>query len=228
MGLNDLEKHFVRRLQLNKSCNTRDVGFYVASGGCVIKPNVLVRSEAIAYTEGPDIKKLADYGIKTFIDLRCEYNQEHDLSELVRYGIAYKKIPMLADDSNWDYVKWLDIYAANIKKIIEGISESLPAGVLYHCWGGKDRTGVITAFVLLLCGVAEEDVIADYALTAVYIHKGAPFEWTSSETANPWFMYNFLHHLKKLHKNAKKYLLSIGVKKTCINKIRKCLMQKYD
>jgi hypothetical protein len=35
-----------------------------------------------------------------------------------------------------------------------------------HCAAGKDRTGLVTALVLRLLGVADEDIIADYLATA--------------------------------------------------------------
>jgi protein tyrosine/serine phosphatase len=34
-----------------------------------------------------------------------------------------------------------------------------------HCAAGKDRTGVVCAFALLVAGVPREEVVADYALT---------------------------------------------------------------
>ena len=34
-----------------------------------------------------------------------------------------------------------------------------------HCVGGKDRTGLLTAFLLHLAGVDVEDIAADYALS---------------------------------------------------------------
>jgi protein-tyrosine phosphatase len=37
--------------------------------------------------------------------------------------------------------------------------------VLFHCSWGKDRTGVISALVLLTLGVSEADVIEDFAYT---------------------------------------------------------------
>lgn len=37
--------------------------------------------------------------------------------------------------------------------------------LLFHCTVGKDRTGVFAALVLKLCGVSDEAVIWDYALT---------------------------------------------------------------
>src|SRR5690606_33920693 len=42
-----------------------------------------------------------------------------------------------------------------------------PAGlVLFHCTAGKDRTGVLAALILLIAGVDEAEIAADYALTA--------------------------------------------------------------
>ena len=37
--------------------------------------------------------------------------------------------------------------------------------VLVHCTAGKDRTGVLAAIVLKLCGVADEVIAEEYALT---------------------------------------------------------------
>jgi protein tyrosine/serine phosphatase len=46
---------------------------------------------------------------------------------------------------------------------------SEPGPILIHCSLGKDRTGMICALILSLCGV-EDTIIADeYALTAVGI-----------------------------------------------------------
>lgn len=40
-----------------------------------------------------------------------------------------------------------------------------PAPLLVHCTAGKDRTGVLVAVVLSLCGVGDEAVAHEYALT---------------------------------------------------------------
>ncbi|KAJ6109485.1 hypothetical protein N7486_001720 [Penicillium sp. IBT 16267x] len=37
--------------------------------------------------------------------------------------------------------------------------------ILFHCTAGKDRTGVFAALLLKLCGVEDEVIVADYALT---------------------------------------------------------------
>jgi protein tyrosine/serine phosphatase len=45
--------------------------------------------------------------------------------------------------------------------------------LIVHCTAGKDRTGVICALVLSLCGVDDEVVAYEYALTEV----GLPTNW---------------------------------------------------
>lgn len=37
--------------------------------------------------------------------------------------------------------------------------------MLIHCSLGKDRTGVISALILSLCGVSDEDVARDYSFS---------------------------------------------------------------
>ena len=38
--------------------------------------------------------------------------------------------------------------------------------LLFHCTGGKDRTGIATALILFALGVAQEDIDRDYCVTA--------------------------------------------------------------
>ena len=47
-----------------------------------------------------------------------------------------------------------------------GRSRDAPeGGVVIHCVGGKDRTGLLAAFLLHLAGVADDEIAADYALS---------------------------------------------------------------
>jgi protein tyrosine/serine phosphatase len=45
--------------------------------------------------------------------------------------------------------------------------------LIIHCTAGKDRTGVICALILSLCGVDDETVAQEYALTDL----GLSTEW---------------------------------------------------
>ena len=67
------------------------------------------------------------------------------------------------------------------------LSEPRNRPLLFHCTGGKDRTGAAAALILLALGVPTETVVADYGLSdgynadvrkAIYEHLG-PSAWTS-------------------------------------------------
>lgn len=58
-------------------------------------------------------------------------------------------------------------YRAIILHILERPNEPL----LFHCTVGKDRTGVFAALLLKLCGVSDDAVIWDYALTTIGLGK---------------------------------------------------------
>jgi hypothetical protein len=51
---------------------------------------------------------------------------------------------------------------------------STPAPILLHCTAGKDRTGVICALVLSLCGVDDDVVAHEYSLTDIGLKSRHP------------------------------------------------------
>jgi protein tyrosine/serine phosphatase len=55
--------------------------------------------------------------------------------------------------------------SGSFRAIMQHILQDSAGPLLFHCTVGKDRTGVFSALVLKLCGVADEDIVADYALT---------------------------------------------------------------
>jgi protein tyrosine/serine phosphatase len=48
---------------------------------------------------------------------------------------------------------------------VAAIARAEPGGVLFHCGGGRDRTGLVALLVLALVGVAPEEIAADYKLS---------------------------------------------------------------
>jgi protein-tyrosine phosphatase len=40
-----------------------------------------------------------------------------------------------------------------------------PGCVVFHCAGGKDRTGLLALVLLTLAGAAPEEIVADYLLS---------------------------------------------------------------
>jgi protein tyrosine/serine phosphatase len=63
------------------------------------------------------------------------------------------------------YLIFLERFRANVAAAVRAVANAPEGGVVIHCVGGKDRTGLLSAFLLHLAGVADEVVAADYALS---------------------------------------------------------------
>ena len=67
------------------------------------------------------------------------------------------------------YRSWLDVRQPQIGRILATLAEPDARPAIYHCAGGKDRTGVISALLLGIAGVPDEVIAEDYALSARYL-----------------------------------------------------------
>jgi protein-tyrosine phosphatase len=59
----------------------------------------------------------------------------------------------------------LEHFRDNVAASVRTVAHAPDGGVVVHCVGGKDRTGLLTAFLLDLAGVPAEEIAADYALS---------------------------------------------------------------
>jgi protein-tyrosine phosphatase len=53
-------------------------------------------------------------------------------------------------------------------RLLAGLADPQRLPAVFHCTGGKDRTGVSAALLLEFLGVPRDDVLDDYELTARY------------------------------------------------------------
>lgn len=155
--------------------NMRDVGGYMA-GERNISYGRLIRSNLPNKLSTEDVDFLKQLGIVSVIDLRTEeeYSQkpsifENDASFKFHHCplIVGRDVPPSPEDVPLSYLAILED-KDNILKILTIIT-SEDKGTLYFCNAGKDRTGVITALIMMLLGVRESDIINDYLLTKEYM-----------------------------------------------------------
>lgn len=95
--------------------------------------------------------------------IALRYRQYGDESEQ-GFREAYKTILLAASSGDRPYQAILAHLAA----------PSPPAPILLHCTAGKDRTGVICALVLALCGVDDGTVAKEYGLTDTGLRSRHP------------------------------------------------------
>lgn len=226
---------YYKRVPLRCAENVRDLGGYLTCDGKLTNWRVFLRSEAIDKITEKDAAFLYDYGIRTVIDLRLpsefeKTNTQYLINTLAMSKISHRSIPLIdsyGDINTHFYIHMLENGKKNIRQIFEYIGARLNyGGILYNCFAGKDRTGVLSALLLLLCGVSELDVLGDYMISSVYLKPladklGLAVDFRRSD---PDLMEEFLIYLRNKSSSAEQYLHSIGVSANIILFIRNKLI----
>jgi hypothetical protein len=57
------------------------------------------------------------------------------------------------------YLIFLEHFRSNVAAAIRAVANAPDGGVVVHCHGGKDRTGLVSAFLLRLAGVPIEEIL---------------------------------------------------------------------
>lgn len=59
----------------------------------------------------------------------------------------------------------------HFKTLFDILCKDLDGAILYHCTGGKDRTGITTLYLYTLLGVSEEDIIEEFSTSDIFNKK---------------------------------------------------------
>jgi protein-tyrosine phosphatase len=191
---------------------------------------------------------LIDYGIRSIVDLRKPDEvamHPNPFAAPSARGIVYTNIslvdpaalsPEFTTLAN-DYKNLLGHFQSAIGSIIGVIADAPDGGVLVHCMGGKDRTGIISALLLELTGVPRHVIGDDYALTAeclrsqdeVWLEHGpGDRAWRERELVKyaplPEVMIEVLEYLDEQYDGVEWYLLAAGVTPEQVSRLRRRLM----
>lgn len=221
-----------RRLPLDGAMNVRDLGGYAADGG-VTRFGVFLRADVPALLSEADLCFLRDYGLTTVVDLRSEKECQKAPDRLAAAPwVSYSAVPLYdktaarGESLDGRTFSWADHYirmAENAKDWVRNVLLALaaaPGCALFHCATGKDRTGLIAAALLGLCGVSDADIAADYCLSRVYlaplveslcrcgriVSPEDPFFATQPEN-----MLRLLAHLRESYGSMADYLTACGL-----------------
>ena len=162
---------------LSCSYNTRELGGIKTSDGGVTKENVFWRSDVTSVPSDEDIEKLLSAHITTIIDMRTEGEVQKNPNGLAEIdGFEYHHFPITEGSGVPESLEavprsYMDIaLAENMPNVMKTLAEAKD-GVLFHCTAGKDRTGVVSAIILMLCGAVREDIVSNYVVSREYNHK---------------------------------------------------------
>lgn len=155
--------------------NVRDVGGLVGDGGVPLRSGALVRADSLGRLTPDGWQAAIGFGVRTVVDLRSDEESawfpQLDLDPPP--PVTRVRVPLLDADawralseSRWlaaGYAIMLERCAAGFAHAVEAIGAAAPGAVVVHCQVGKDRTGLVTALLLDLLGVASGAIAADYA-----------------------------------------------------------------
>jgi protein-tyrosine phosphatase len=244
-GLMTAERRIPRQRNFDL-LNLRDIGGYKTINDKHVKWGRFFRSDALSNLTSDDISFLNNCGVKHIIDFRntLERTQKPDI---LSSSWTYEVMQLISDDMNQQfdfvgsyranpdtfkifmqnfYYSIIDDYAASlgniIKRVCEYSQQTVPETVIGHCTGGKDRTGVATALLLIALGVPEKTVVEDFALSSEFLAPMAQYYYNMLYTyygipqeaieplfeAPPYLMENTLAYLKNNYGSIHRYLRS--------------------
>jgi len=222
---------------LETTQNTRELDGYVIRDGLATKRNSLWRSDVQNYPSEKDIALLKERGITTILDLRGDKDLARKPSGFANTeGFTYINCPIIEGSGIPESVEKVPVsylaiaQAEHMPKVFRTIANA-ESGVMFNCTAGKDRTGVVSAILLLHAGVSDEDIIENYVLTREYgkerlelVHKNFPEVDMNIITPKEWYMEEFLRLFREKFGTTESYFKSLGLTTEEIERIRKKLV----
>ena len=184
-----------RHVALDGAVNVRDIGGYRSTYGLQVTRGRLFRGDALSQLSGLDLERLDWLGLRTVIDFRSPGEVLLSGADRLPFGVEFVSLPVGGGDLDGVYeliasgdherqrrelgdgraaefmveinrgfvadARQREAFGAALRVVCA--AGRLP--LLYHCSGGKDRTGWMTAIVLTVLGVPRELVVRDYLLS---------------------------------------------------------------
>jgi protein-tyrosine phosphatase len=183
-----------RDLAWDGCLNVRDLGGIATATGTTAF-GVYVRADNVGQLSAAGWDDALRYGIRSVLDLRSE--PERDLDPPPRVELVHERISLFAHfDDNPDYRADLlervgALPLAERHRVLYREALDLDAGafaracaflavadgaVLFHCVGGKDRTGLLAALILRLVDADRDAIERDYTASAEQLRgrRGLP------------------------------------------------------
>ena len=159
--------------------NARDLGGLRRTDGGITPRGVFFRSESVDRIPTTGWCQIEDLGIRTVVDLRQPGERASDRGS--RPGWLHTASVDLDGRENeafwrdyWDnglmatalyYLPHLRAMPERACAALSAIVSAPPGGVLFHCMGGRDRTGLISLLLLCAGGVEPDEIVDDYVET---------------------------------------------------------------
>ena len=169
-----------RALSIEGLCNARDLGGLPRVGGGQTPYRTFFRSENLHAVTPRGWRQLRGLGVRTVVDLRQP--AERSGLKYARYQPpAWLTVRQIDHDGLDDHPEfWSDYgesgmvgtplyYLAHLRDlpersaaVLSTIARAPKGAVLFHCAGGRDRTGIIAMLLLTIAGADHDAIVDDY------------------------------------------------------------------
>jgi len=236
----------MRRLHLETTYNTRDLGGYLTQSGAVTSYKQFLRSDDISYLNENDVETLFNYGVRTVIDLRgveerqrtdytLEGNSRISMLHLPLYGgnlQELREIDASIDGMSFQEAFYIQLLEEKetLTQVLRAILEAPEGGILFHCMAGKDRTGIVAMLLLGISDVHEADIIENYETTWSYIRRNPKIQENVKHTTKDVFlskaewMETVLTYIVKNYGGISQYVCALGFTPKEIDALKKRLI----
>jgi protein tyrosine/serine phosphatase len=239
-----------RDLEWDGCLNVRDLGGVALAGGGETRYGALVRADNIRRLTDEGWRSLASHGVARIVDLRWQTELDQDPPRDLEIDVVHVSIlgdfdPDFKDDIRdymavddpagyWaiSYTRILEKFAPNFGRALTAIADAPDGAVVFHCAGGKDRTGLVAALMLRLAGAPIEEIAHDYALTFAR-RSGEPDRWVEAapddherdrrsfmQHTPPEAMQRAIEQLELDHGSVESYLRHAGLDEARIERLR--------
>jgi protein-tyrosine phosphatase len=170
-----------RRVDFTDLWNFRDIGGYGTLDGGVIRWGMVFRSDSLHYLSPSDLEIFDGLGIRAVFDLRraSELEEFPGPRPFVHLPLPSRTVTETdpaslvdhIDGERWlfeDYCGMLENASAEFGVLFARLADSALLPAVFHCFGGKDRTGLTAALLLSALRVEREVILDDYEMTNDY------------------------------------------------------------
>jgi len=240
-----------RHLAWDGCLNVRDLGGHPTEDGGQTRFGEVVRADSVRQLTEEGWAQLTSYGVSRIVDLRMDVERAEDPEddppvEVLHLSFfdddneeAWREVDaagQAAPDSETAtrdvYLVFLERFRENVAVAIKAVAEAPEGAVVVHCAGGKDRTGLVTAFLLKVAGVSDEHIAEDYAISEERL-KSRHDRWLADAESDEErerlrrimvtpreSMLGVLHELERRHGSIEGYLKAGGLRDDDLERVR--------
>lgn len=214
-----------RNLYVDGMTNFRDIGGWSSSliEGGTIRQGLFFRSANPDSVSSKGLETIRELGVTVDIDMR-DADQIPETSALSHadYPVKLVNASIPSGTEARRYEEFDDVY----KLIFETIAQADKNPIVLHCAQGADRTGIVSFFLLALCGANVEECGRDYCWTnfstqGVRDPKREFDVWVKKTKENYAEFPTFADQMKA-------HLLSKGLEESTLEHIREIFVPGYE